>query len=135
MTAMKYLFSLIIFIPLLHAQSLLIPGPMEGEEIIDHFAYSMSYSEKHEQAVWITYLLTNKKIKNKKVDRDGFDFIPDAIVKAGSATIVDYSNIKRLGIDRGHLVPAGDMKWSKIAMQESFFYSKRFFPKRWRDVI
>jgi len=123
MTAIKYLYSLIIFLSLLKAQSLLIPGPMEGEEIIDHFAYSLSYSEKHEQAVWITYVLTNKKLENKKVKRDGFEFVPDPVVKGGSATSEDFKNIKRKGIDRGHLVPAGDMRWSKIAMQESFYYS------------
>ena len=123
MTAIKYLYSLILFLSLLNAQSLLIPGPMEDEEIIDHFAYSLSYSEKHEQAVWITYVLTNKKLKNKKVKRDGFEFVPDPAIKEGSAAGEDYSNIKRKGIDRGHLVPAGDMQWSKIAMQESFYYS------------
>jgi endonuclease G len=32
----------------------------------------------------------------------------------------DYTNS---GFDRGHLAPAGDMKWSETAMDESFLMS------------
>ena len=47
-------------------------------------------------------------------------FKEDPLVLEGSASHSDY---KGSGYDRGHLAPAGDMTWSKMAMEESFYYS------------
>lgn len=44
------------------------------------------------------------------------DFMPDAHVQ-GCASPMDYAGS---GMDRGHLVPAGDLKWSENAMAQSF---------------
>ena len=48
------------------------------------------------------------------------DFRIDYKVKTGSASLSDY---KGSGYDRGHLAPAGDMKWSSTVMSESFYMS------------
>jgi len=48
------------------------------------------------------------------------NFRQDTNVIAGSASLNDY---RGSGYDRGHLVPAGDMKWSLEAMSESFLLS------------
>jgi endonuclease G len=42
------------------------------------------------------------------------------IDKEETATNEDYA---KSGYDKGHLAPAGDMKWSDKAMQESFYLS------------
>jgi len=48
------------------------------------------------------------------------EFQPDPDVMGAKVVTYDYSGS---GYDRGHMAPAGDMKWSKKAMQESFYMS------------
>ena len=52
---------------------------------------------------------------NGTAERSG-DFMPDTGVK-GCPSIQDYAGS---GMDRGHLVPAADLKWSADAMRQSF---------------
>ena len=98
--------------------SLEIPLVLKGEKIIHHAGYSFVYSEEHEQAKWIAYVL-NKKELNGTLDRSD-NFREDPFVSSGSASNLDYA---KSGYDRGHLAPAADMKWSETAMSESFYYS------------
>jgi endonuclease G len=89
-----------------------------GETIIYHYAYSLCYSEHHEQAKWVAYELTAGET-NKRYQRSDA-FFTDPMVRSGSADDYDY---KGSGFDRGHLAPAADMGWSSKAMSESFYYS------------
>ena len=63
--------------------------------------------------------LTATEAKSKKTERSN-KFVPDPQVKGSTAMNEDYT---RSGYDRGHLAPAGDMKWSAKAMRESFYLS------------
>jgi len=92
--------------------------PKSNREIINHTYYSLSYSEKHEQAEWVYYKLTPQMI-NGNIERTD-DFRSDPYVRTGSASKSDYY---KSGYDRGHLAPAGDMKISQKAMSESFYRS------------
>ncbi|MEN7548891.1 DNA/RNA non-specific endonuclease [Rapidithrix thailandica] len=95
-----------------------IPALIKDHQIIRYSGFTVSYNEKHEQADWVAYELTSEETRGsaKRTDR----FVSDPQVQTGSATKDDY---KGSGYDRGHLAPAGDMKWSKKAMQESFFFT------------
>lgn len=95
-----------------------LPKFSNGDVIIRHFAYTLCYNEKYEQASWVAYELTANEII-KRYDRTN-DFIVDDAVKSNTADNQDY---KKSGYDRGHLAPAGDMSWSATAMKESFYYS------------
>ena len=86
--------------------------------IIRREHYALSYLEKHEQAEWVAYELTAEEVAGNTERTD--DFREDPEVTTGSATLKDYY---RSGYDRGHLAPAGDMKFSEDAMSESFFMS------------
>lgn len=95
-----------------------IPQLIDGEYPIEHFGYSLIYNQEHKQAKWVAYELTAQECfgNYKRTDR----FLEDPLVKGGTANKEDYY---KSGFDRGHLAPAGDMKWSARAMEESFYYS------------
>lgn len=87
-------------------------------EVVRKSHYLINYNEDHEVANWVEYILERESLRNCASRRN--DFRPDPSVSTGSATLADY---RRSGYDRGHLVPAGDMKISKKAMSETFFMS------------
>ena len=88
------------------------------QSVIHHLGYSLLYNEQHEQAAWVAYINTPAKMKGTEKRKDAFK--SDPAVQSGSAENTDYY---KSGFDRGHLAPAGDMKWSKQAMEESFYLS------------
>ena len=90
----------------------------KNKQIVAHSHYTLSYREEHEQAEWVAYELTRDEVKGVEARSD--DFREDPKVETGSATLADYY---RSGYDRGHLAPAGDMKFSETAMSESFYMS------------
>lgn len=87
-------------------------------ELVKKTHYIINYNEDHEVPNWVEYTLEGNNLRNcaKRTN----DFRADPYVSTGSATPLDY---KKSGFDRGHLVPAGDMKLSKKAMSETFFMS------------
>lgn len=90
----------------------------EHSQIINHFAYTVSYNEEWRLPNWVAYSLTDKQTKGP-VERHN-KFVPDPDVKGATAQFWDYKNSS---YDRGHMVPAGDMKWNQTAMEECFYLS------------
>jgi len=91
----------------------------QKEQVIKHEGYTVSYNSEYRIANWVAYELTATEAKSKKTERSN-KFVPDPQVKGSTAMNEDYT---RSGYDRGHLAPAGDMKWSAKAMRESFYLS------------
>lgn len=89
------------------------------EQVIKHEGYTVSYNSDYRIANWVAYELTADEARSKKTERSN-KFVPDPMVKGATAMNEDYT---RTGYDRGHLAPAGDMKWSAKAMRESFYLS------------
>lgn len=106
-----------------------------SEEIIKRPNYTLSYNEDHEVANWVAYELDHWKLQNC-VKRSN-SFKADPMVSTGSADAEDY---KGSGFDRGHLVPAGDMKFNSEAMKDTFYFSNmtpqppRFNQVRWGQL-
>lgn len=126
-----------------------LPKVLEGEEVINHLAMSLVYSEKHEQAKWVAHIITTDIIDGK-VKRSN-NFRKDPLIKTGSASEKDYFlkykdektgkyKYDGFGYDRGHLAPSADFRWSKKALSESYFYSNMspqladFNRKKWADL-
>tara|TARA_R110002051_G_scaffold247974_3_gene307471 strand:- start:2051 stop:2863 length:813 start_codon:yes stop_codon:yes gene_type:complete len=95
----------------------LLPSSTTGV-IVDHSYFSLSYNEPFEQAEWVAYMLDKKHLTYD--DRKRPYFIEDPFVSTKSA---DYRNYKGSGYDRGHLVPAGDRRFSLQAYNETFYTS------------
>jgi endonuclease G len=95
-----------------------IPELKKNECIIHHEGYVLSYNERHEQANWVAYELTDSE--TAPIFKRTNKFMSDPDIKTESANTDDYL---KSGYDRGHLAPAGDMAWSENSMKESFYYS------------
>ena len=95
-----------------------LPAIDENDQIVVHTGFTLSYSEPHEQAEWVAYLVTAERLKGDVKRTNNFRI--DPAISTGSSVLGDY---KGSGYDRGHLAPAASMAWSKQAMSESFFLS------------
>jgi len=95
-----------------------LPTSTTGD-VVRHKYYTLSYSENDEQAEWVAYVLTRKRLQMEWQDRPDL-FESDPLVRTGSATLSDY---RGSGYDRGHLAPAADMAFNTTAITETFYLS------------
>jgi endonuclease G len=69
---------------------------------------------------WVAWELTSAEAYGR-LDRSGFEFVADnALPRANRVAFYDYKGTR---YDRGHMCPAGDMKWSAAAMHDCFYMS------------
>ena len=87
-------------------------------QIIQRTGYTLSYDAKNKTPQWVAWELTKEETRGE-AERSQ-EFFPDPDVIGAKVITYDYSHS---GYDRGHMAPAGDMKWSKKAMEESFYMS------------
>jgi endonuclease G len=87
-------------------------------QVVHHQNYSLSYSEKHEQAEWVAYELKASDLSSTNYKRPYFEI--DNAVKTKAA---HWRNYKKSGYDKGHLCPAADRRFSKYAHDETFLTS------------
>lgn len=95
------------------------PRAYTCDTILTYSGFHLAYNEEFEQAAWVAYVLTREEIESGSIERSD-NFRADTSIVSGSATLADY---RGSGFDRGHLAPAGDMKWSQLAMSQSFLMS------------
>lgn len=87
-------------------------------QIIEHVGYTVSYNKDTKLPNWVAYELTDAEVAGV-CKRDG-RFYLDPDVVGSQANYEDYRNT---GWDKGHIAPAGDMKWDEQAMFESCYFT------------
>jgi endonuclease G len=101
------------------ARQLELPGKLKGvkEQIITHTGFTLSFNKEHNTPNWVAWELTAEETEGEKPRAESF--LPDPNVSPQhQVTTEDYV---RSGYDRGHMVPAADMKWSMKAMNDCFY--------------
>ena len=89
------------------------------EQILVRTGYTTSYNRETRNPNWVAWHLTKAHTKGQN-QRKQMVFTEDEEVKAPRATNNDYFNSR---FDRGHMCPAGDNKWDRKAMEESFLFT------------
>ena len=111
--------SILAFLPFAYAQEHTDLARLPGEQqVIKRTNYALSYNDSHKVANWVAYSLRTDQLKSCVTRPSGF--VPDPLITTGTAVTTDYTNT---GFDRGHLLPAGDMKYDAKAMKDTFFMS------------
>jgi endonuclease G len=94
--------------------------PSGTSEIILHrTGYISSYNKSTRQPNWVAWHLTREHVQGS-IRRASNAWHEDMQVPMPRVNNYDY---KGSGWSRGHMCPAGDNKWSRDAMYETFLYS------------
>ena len=87
----------------------------DNDILLEHEGFSLLFDTEKLCPHWVSWELTAEETRGK-VSRDGVQFMPDeSIPQEYRVEMYDY-NGGHYG--RGHMCPAGDMKWSQRAMQD-----------------
>lgn len=85
--------------------------------IINHTYYKICYQEDGRIARFTSHILNSRIMSGRTPRTDDYRSDPSL------SKPVEGGDYARTGFDRGHLVPAADMKMNKTAMSESFYMS------------
>ena len=98
-----------------------IPAPLTDrpEQILRRKGYTTSYNKETKTPNWVAWHLTRSHTYGPN-QRDNEVFTEDTDIETPRATDNDYYNSR---YDRGHMCPAGDNKWDKQAMEQSFLFT------------
>ena len=97
-----------------------LPAPLKDrpEQILTRTGYTTSYNRETKNPNWVAWHLTREHTRGQN-QRKQVVFTEDLDVSP-RATNNDYYNSR---YDRGHMCPAGDNKWDRRAMNESFLFT------------
>ena len=104
---------------LLQPENLPFGVPKETDRILHREGFSLGYSHKYRQAIWVGYVLKKEHLTGKRFRRPAA-FRSDPAITRNPVQPGEYTGTK---FDRGHLAPAGDMSYSHPAILNSFFMS------------
>jgi len=94
-------------------------APSYDPVLLCRVGYALSYNAQRKVPDWVAYHLTPEKVSAQLNRTD--DFRADSDLPEGErAELTDY---RGSDYDMGHMAPAAAMRWSRMAMSESFLLS------------
>ena len=87
--------------------------------VMSRTGYALSFNDEWLIPNWVAWRLTPERLTGKVKRTD--EFTED--MNLPESLRVQHRDYSRSGYDRGHMVPAADMKWDEMAMRESFYMS------------
>ncbi len=89
------------------------------EKLINYNGFTVNYNSNDKIPFWVAYALEDHETEGENT-RTGKKFRPDNSLPYPQAEDNDYRNS---GWARGHMAPAADFKWSKEAMDDTFYFT------------
>ena len=91
--------------------------PPKAFPVLEKEGYCLQYDSRGKVPAWTWEVLTSESL-SVNVRRKKDPFCPEKeVLKVSRAELKDY---RGSGFDRGHMVPAGDLRYSKEALDGSF---------------
>lgn len=85
---------------------------------LHHTGFVVSYNPLKGTPSWVAWELTSEETTGL-ISRKDYDFTPDPMLKMRYQ--VEKQEYANCGYDRGHMCPAGDMKWNSSAMNDCHY--------------
>lgn len=96
---------------------IVIGAPAEDVKL-QHTGFVVSYNLQKCTSSWVAWELTSEETDGP-ISRKDYDFVPDPMLD--SRYQVEKREYANSSYDRGHMCPAGDMKWSSSAMNDCHY--------------
>ena len=105
-------------LPLAAQRNTSFPVIEKGEIIIHHYGHSLSYDPEAMIPRWTAYTLYAGDMEGDAIRPQRFS--PDPAPELAGFPLAEHWHYSRSGWVRGHMVPAGDLKYDQLAMNDSF---------------
>lgn len=93
------------------------------EQILIRKSYSVSYNSDTKCPNWVAWHLSSEHTDGP-ISRKAILYTADDDIRGPRQEVEDWDSIKFIRIwDHGHMCPAGDNKWDRVAMEETFLLS------------
>lgn len=94
-----------------------MPQTHEGELIVRHTGYVLSYNSETNCPNWVAWELTRSEAKARGNRNPDF-YADPSVERRSQVTTEDYIGS---GYTRGHMCPSADMRWSTKAQHDCFY--------------
>lgn len=96
----------------------IVDGTPTEDLKLQHTGFVVSFNPSNFTPSWVAWELTSEETTGS-VSRKDYDFAPDPMLDARWQ--IEKQEYANSGYDRGHMCPAGDMKWSSSAMNDCHY--------------